>query len=47
MNRKTAISVRKTMKPGAERAPLRPDSIAVFTATEPTRLMEVLDSRMR
>lgn len=46
MNRKTATSVRKTMKPGAERAPLRPDSIAVFTATELTRLMEFLAARM-
>ena len=38
--------VRKTVKPGAERAPLRPDSVASFTARESSSLMEFLSANM-
>lgn len=38
--------IRRTIKPGAERAPLRPDSIATFMADAPTTLMPFLAERL-
>lgn len=38
---------RKTLKPGAERAPLRPDAVTTFTVEQPAPLLEFLQEKMK